>query len=372
MKRLVCFFDGTWDTADDKEVTNVVKLQRAILKTDGIHQLTHYEIGIASEYTGRLSFWAGVLSVGLGSRVQGGYRFLCEHYEAGDEIYLFGFSRGAFEARILVDLISFVGLIRRDANNRPEQAWSYYRRYRANPQHKKFHRLHENAHFPVRIKCVGVWDTVGTLGIPSVQRLSGSQIRPFPAIVDLGLQALAIDEPRGPYSPILWTTKRDAVIPQRQTVEQVWFPGSHDDVGGGGNSHALSDAALLWMAGRVTDTTDLAIDFAYLRATTAADPEGEQCWPTTGLYRVSGLVPYVRLIKQNLSALLPLRRFVFRGWRTNQLPRDELPVNEIVHESAIVRFGKIVPVRSGEEVRKQRYCPRSLKAIVHTRGKNSG
>ena len=70
MRRLVCFFDGTWKKADDKDVTNVVKLQRAILKSDaaGVEQSTHYELGIATEFTGRLSFWAGAMSLGWSAR----------------------------------------------------------------------------------------------------------------------------------------------------------------------------------------------------------------------------------------------------------------------------------------------------------------
>src|SRR5580700_9307188 len=139
MKRLVCFFDGTWDKPDGQDLTNVVKLQRVILPTDraGIQQLTHYEIGIATEYKGRLSFWAGVLSIGLRQRIEGAYRFICAHYQPGDELYVFGFSRGAYEARRLVELISVVGVANKDAPDRLAQAWTYYRRYRGNLGHKK-------------------------------------------------------------------------------------------------------------------------------------------------------------------------------------------------------------------------------------------
>jgi len=365
MKRLACFFDGTWDRSDSKNVTNVVKLQRAVPKTDhaGIEQITHYESGIATEYTGRLRFWAGVLSVGLGRRIQSAYRFLCEHYEPGDQIYLFGFSRGAFEARTLADLVYFVGIARRDALKLVPQAWRYYRRHRRAPR-RKLHRLRNDAHFPVRIGCVGVWDTVGTLGVPFARRHRESRISELPPIVDVGMHALAIDEPRGPYSPLLWSIEKKAVVPQHQIIEQAWFPGSHTDVGGGGPSSALSDAALLWLAERIGSTTDLVIDFDDLHARIAPDPMGEQCAPTTGLYRLSRLLPYIRLIKQEMRGLHPLRRVVLRGWRTNRLPREQMTVNEVVHDSAIARLDQFVPLRRGEDVQKHRYCPRSLRTAV--------
>jgi MFS transporter, UMF1 family len=364
MKRLVCFFDGTWDRPDQQYVTNVVKLQRATLTSDpaGIEQRVHYEFGIATEFSGQLSFFAGALSVGLGGRVRGAYRFLCESFEQGDEIYLFGFSRGAFEARSLAELIAVVGLLRKGSLDRIGQAWRHYRRYRDRPQQAKPHRQLPT-HVPP-IRCVGVWDTVGTLGIPFLQRRPTSHLRALPANVAIGLQALAIDEPRGAYRPMLWTHRKNAASPQSQIIEQAWFPGSHIDVGGGGAAHALSDAALLWMAERVGGLTGLAIDFNSLRATTAPDAQGEQCLPTTGLYRASRLVPYVRLIKQDLRALHPLRRLFLGGWRTNRLPREETSVNELVHDSAARRLGNIVPMRRGQRLMKRRYRPRSLSAAL--------
>ena len=90
MKRLVCFFDGTWNKPEDADQTNVVKLQRAVLAADagGIAQVVHYEVGIATESAlGQWTFAVGAIGFGVGSRIQGGYRFLCENYEAGDEIY---------------------------------------------------------------------------------------------------------------------------------------------------------------------------------------------------------------------------------------------------------------------------------------------
>src|SRR5947207_6720321 len=118
VKRLVCFFDGTWNKPEDANQTNVVKLQRAVLAADacGIAQVVHYEVGIATESSlGQLTFAVGAIGFGVGDRIRGGYRFLCENYEEGDEIYLIGFSRGAFQARSLAGLIALAGLVRATA-----------------------------------------------------------------------------------------------------------------------------------------------------------------------------------------------------------------------------------------------------------------
>jgi UMF1 family MFS transporter len=369
MKRLVCFLDGTWDTPDAAYVTNVVKLQRATRKADaaGVAQQVHYELGIAAEYTGRLSFLAGALSIGLGSRIRGAYRYLCEHFAPGDELYLFGFSRGAFEARSLAEFIAVVGLLRGESLDRIGQAWRYYRRHGETGEHRKLARLQAAAHYPVRIRCVGVWDTVGTLGAPLLRADRHRRFGRLADNVDVGLQALAIDEPRGSYRPLLWTAGRDAPAESTQIIEQQWFPGSHLDVGGGAPAHGLADAALLWMADRVGATTGLALDRDYLESIATPQATGEQCVPTVGIYRVSAFVPFVRLIGQDMRAVPPLRRLLLGGWRTSALTH-EAPVNERIDDSARQRFGKLVPMRRGATLRSRRYRPRSLRAAFGASG----
>jgi MFS transporter, UMF1 family len=368
MKRLACFFDGTWDSPQQKAVTNVVKLQRAMQTRDaaGIAQCAHYELGIAAEFTGRVRFWAGALSVGLSRRVRGAYGYLCENFLPGDEIYLFGFSRGAFEARRLAELIAVVGLLPAQSVDRARQIWRYYRRYRDDPEAEKLRQLHAAMHFPVRIRCIGVWDTVGNLALPFRSREGSRRLSTLPANVDVGLHALAIDEPRAAFAPLLWTQKRHAAPAAAQIIDQTWFPGSHADVGGGGGDSGLADAALMWMAERVSETTDLAIDFAYLSAIAKPDAEGEQRLPTTGIYRCSRLFPFVRLINQDMRAVPPLRRLLLGGWRTNRLPAAERSIGEHLHASAVARYGRIVPMRRGAAVRARRYRPRSLRGTMQT------
>jgi uncharacterized protein (DUF2235 family) len=253
VKRLVVLFDGTWNKpGNEDELTNVVKLHRAIPAADaqGVRQLTHYVVGIATEDLGQLTFTVGAIGFGVGNRIQRGLEFLCENYEPGDEIYLVGFSRGGFQARSLAGLIALAGVARSTAPETIADIWHYYEQNKLEPDPARLEALRKAAHFPVRIKCVAVWDTVGNLGIPFVRRglireLLGFHDTELSPLVDVGLHALAIDEPRGPFEPTLWTLKRGATLPEGQIVEQVWFPGSHANVGGGFKDSRLSDIALL-------------------------------------------------------------------------------------------------------------------------------
>ncbi len=373
MKRLVVLFDGTWNKpGNEDEITNVVKLQRFVPAADpqGVQQLAHYVVGIATEDLGRLTFTVGAIGFGVGDRVQRGYKFLCENYEDGDEIYVIGFSRGAFQARSLAGLIALAGIARSAAVETIAGVWSCYEDHKLAPDAARLADLRGVAHYPVRIKCVGVWDTVGNLGIPLVKKslikeLLGFHDTELSPLVDVGLHALAIDEPRGPFEPTLWTTKQGAALPAGQIIEQVWFPGSHANVGGGFRDCGLSDIALLWMAERITQTTGLAIDLAGLRNAAKPDPLAELVSPTSdGVYRVSHIFPFVRLIKQNRKAISPLRRALFGTWRASIVPADQMTANESIHESALARLGKRAPLRRGETVKQVVYHSANLAAAL--------
>ncbi len=153
--------------------------------------------------------------------------------------------------------------------------------------------------------------------------------------------------------------------PIGQTIEQVWFPGSHANVGGGFKDSTLSDIALQWMAERIGHTTGLAIDLAGLKASTSPDPMGELVSPTSDtIYRVSHIFPFVRLIKQNRRGISPLRRALFGAWRAGVVPAGETTVNESIHESALARFGKRAPQRRGETTSQVVYRPANLAAAL--------
>lgn len=257
-KRLVVCCDGTWNIADQRSPTNVTKLALAVAPVDasGREQRSYYHPGVGTRRFER--FFGGVFGYGLSRNVRDAYRFLVRNFVPGDEIFLFGFSRGAYTARSVAGFIRNAGILRRENEDRLDKAYLLYRN-RTNATHPRsvaatlFRRSYSHE---TRIRFIGVWDTVGALGIP----VSGNPLvnlinRRFEfhdtnlsSTVDAAFQALAIDERRGPFRPAIWAPQADELTDQR--VEQVWFAGTHGNVGGGYADHGLSDLALLWMADR--------------------------------------------------------------------------------------------------------------------------
>jgi uncharacterized protein (DUF2235 family) len=364
MKRLVCSLDGTWnDDGGEAPLTNVAKLNRAILFEDGrgVRQLTRYVVGIASSQDRGFSFLKGAIGFEVGDRIKAGYEFLSHVYEPGDEIYLFGFSRGAYEARSLASFITLFGVAKKGSNFSIDEAWSIYRRDEHKRNFDAVAKLSEDCHYPVRIRCLGVWDTVGNIGNPYwsmgwlSRKLDYHDTRLHDTI-DVALHALSIDETRSPFRPSLFTYPDDVQPPSRQTIEQRWFAGTHADVGGGWPETDLSDIALLWMAERIRAMTDLAIDIDMLKRQCRPDHLGLQhAGSTSRLFAMSRIKPYVRLLKEKLEAG-PLGR----KWRTNGIKRGLISLNEAIHESAISRLGQTVKEARGDLIRDIVYRPAAL------------
>ena len=373
MKRLVCCLDGTWNNDDAGAVpTNVVKLHRAVLPEDaaGVSQVSHYVKGIASANDIRAQFLKGAVGYEVGDRIRDGYRFFVDTYQPGDEIFLFGFSRGAFEARSLAGFITLFGIAKKDAGFSVDEAWALYRQSPSRRSAAALEKLRAAAHYPVRIKCVGVWDTVGNIGNPFFSsgllgrwtKFHDTRLHPS---IEVGLHALSIDEVRGPFRPSLWTRPRDAPPTPGQHVEQVWFAGSHANVGGGFPETELSDIALLWMAERANATAGLALDIDALLRAAKPNALGLQHASATGsLFKWSGRLPFIRLINQRAQAIPRLRRTLIGSWRSNKLERAEITVNERVHESVLARFGKTVNEATGETLNEIVYQPRNIAALI--------
>jgi len=376
MNRLVCCLDGTWNSDEKGSVlTNVVKLHRAVLPQDanGVRQVSHYVKGIVSEKDTHAQFLKGAVGLEVTDRIQQGYRFLSDSFDPGDEILLFGFSRGAFQARSLAGFIMLFGIAKKGGGFTVEEAWNLYRQPSGLRSTAALERLRACAHYPVRIKCVGVWDTVGNIGNPFFssgfigRRFQFHDTKLHPSI-GVGLHALSIDEVRGPFRPSLWTRPRNEAPAPNQHVEQVWFAGSHADVGGGFPETELSDIALLWMAERASATAGLAVDIDGLKRTTKPNPLGLQHASAIGaIFKWSGRFPFIRLINQNLRAIPWLRRMLIGSWRTNRVARADMTVNESVHASALARFGKTVNEASGEKLNEIVYRPRNLAAVIDAR-----
>ncbi|MEU4085455.1 DUF2235 domain-containing protein [Streptomyces aureus] len=257
-KRLVVCCDGTWNFADQPSRTNVAKVALSVLpgSVDGTEQRVYYHSGVGTNRWERLS--GAAFGVGLSPNVLDAYRFLVDTYEPDDELFLFGFSRGAFTARSLAGLVRNSGILRRDQADRIRQAWALYRDRKERPSgtastlFRRTYAREPDIHF------IGVWDTVGALGIPipdavwlrpAVNRFNrrwAFHDTDLSRCVKGAFHALAIDEQRSTFRPTLWH-QRPGAAEQGQELRQVWFAGVHCDVGGGYRATGLSDIPLLWM-----------------------------------------------------------------------------------------------------------------------------
>lgn len=271
-KKIVVCCDGTWNKADQEFPTNVMRFHSALIQDGG--QVAEYVRGVGSGDNRIKKLLAGAFGVGVSDRVREAYLDVARHYteqakpgEASekDEIFLLGFSRGAFTARSVAGMIHNVGIIRPELitdERVVDEAFAIYRsRRRASRKPRgdvavKFKRDNTWGVEPA-VHFVGVWDTVGALGIPlglrslnffsRRNRFHDSQLN---GGVKFAYHALALDERRRPFTPTLWTWKAGEKPAPGQTVEQVWFSGVHSDVGGGYEDTGLSDITLQWMADR--------------------------------------------------------------------------------------------------------------------------
>lgn len=269
MRNLIVCCDGTWNTAEQRDggvpvPTNVVRLFNSVAAkgTGGEEQVKYYHPGVGTEPDWWSRTKGGATGAGLDRNIISAYHWLCRTYRSDDRLFLFGFSRGAYTARSLAGLVACCGLLRLDGMT-PEDTWKdvthlFERGYRQRgmPGQEtqkdwikrgwKFHTSAGKTELPVYM--VGVWDTVGALGIPDDLGLinlfddaySFHDVKLSPQIQH-ARHAVALDEIRASFQPTLWAGANDA------RLKQVWFPGVHCDVGGGYRETGLADGALLWM-----------------------------------------------------------------------------------------------------------------------------
>jgi uncharacterized protein (DUF2235 family) len=234
----------------------VVKIARAIATADaaGQHQIVYYYDGVGTGGNFYDHIAGGAVGVGIDKNIKDIYRFLATNYGVGDELWLLGFSRGAYTVRSVAGLIRNSGLLVREHFDLYEEAYNLYRGRddATHPNSAMAQEFRRQYACEPRIRFVGVWDTVGALGIP-VQGLGtwSKDAYEFHDVelsswVDFAFQALAIDEKRQPFQASVWTRDNPDKTPN-QVLEQQWFPGVHCDVGGGYAEAGLSDAALAWI-----------------------------------------------------------------------------------------------------------------------------
>ncbi len=293
-KRLALCLDGTWNNPyqrkardDGSEVvkpSNPLKVARSILRWDEaeqISQITYYDTGVGAlgRYPGAsnaiMGFVDGVLGgawgAGFEANIEQAVSFLVNNYCEGDQVYVFGFSRGAAQARGLTHFLDWMGGIpsKRDAYFVP----FYFREYlrtagNGDPKNIRTATGHapDEPIIPVKIELLGVWDTVMALGSrfranegTSVAERS-FHVRDKPAAcVQNARQALAVDEQRYDFRPEIWLDHLEG-----QTLKQRWFPGVHSNVGGGYVKDGLANIPFRWLIGEAEDR-GLAMDKGFVK-----------------------------------------------------------------------------------------------------------
>lgn len=320
-KKLIVCCDGTWMDADSGWVkgkngrsghpqtpSNVTRIARAMKDQDDSHhqQIVYYQAGVGTGIGLYDHLIGGGTGAGLSENIREAYSFLVSNYSEHDKlkqpdsIFLLGFSRGAFTARSIGGFIGAVGILKKvampffyeifqdwaNAGNpkHPPRFFNTY--YRLNPelervqppiefigdktkinQYMQSYRdilLSHNLTTEANIKCIGVWDTVGALGIPInpiLQRMLPflpsfiREYRWFDTTIDdhveNAFQALGLDERRFPYSPAVWERPDDC----RTNLKQVWFAGAHSNVGGSYADQGMADLALVWMMDQLAGHT---------------------------------------------------------------------------------------------------------------------
>jgi len=286
MKKIALFSDGTGNSSSSPQKTNVWRTYHALDVSPGSSQIAFYDNGVGTSVFSVTAVLGLAFGWGLARNVRQIYGFLCRTYDPGDQIYGFGFSRGAFTMRVVIGLIASQGIVdrnraqnERDLDRLVACAYNEFRKNSFTPSLLSFllrplrdlwlntyHRLNGRSLYQADkniryrdqdgdeplIKFVGVWDTVDAYGLPIdeltrawdkvVWPLSANDRSPSPRI-GRACHALALDEQRESFEPMLWNEKGvgdDRLI-------QVWFPGVHSNVGGGYPDDGLAFISLDWM-----------------------------------------------------------------------------------------------------------------------------
>lgn len=286
-KRIIICCDGTWQDLEQAYPTNVAKMVQAIAPrcSEGSDQIVYYNEGLGTDQIrregslidGMIKWLGGGLGTGIDYKIQKAYTFLCLNYQPGDEIYLAGFSRGAYTIRCLAGLIYNAGLPHRQFIRMIPEAYALYRNASeaAKPSGSEAMRFRGNYGDRPPIKALCCWDTVASLGIPNLFKKLGlseklnkryqfhdCRINP---LIEHAFHAVAIDEDRKVFD----YTPMQASRPGQ--LSQVWFAGGHGSVGGGDESDRdLADRPLEWILDGVAEL-GLAIDTSKVEYGTAKD-----------------------------------------------------------------------------------------------------
>ena len=354
MKRLTVFLDGTWQRLTQSDPTNIAKLAQSVAHSDakGVSQIVFYNAGVgAMTVTDKAEkpLISGITGEGLDENLTAAYQFLSWNYTTGDEVYIFGFSRGAFTARSLCGLIRSGGLLHRPYMDMTQQAYQHYRD-RQHPDSDAATTFRRNYSYdPIPIAYVGLFDTVGQLGVPMSINRGKYKFHDLnlSSRVKSARQACALDEDRAVFPLTPWENLDDlnekaGYRPDDPAApyQQRWFPGGHGEVGGGTGS-MLSNIPLRWIAEGAA-RTGLAFTAETCPLALYSRPEYQNPladWtPPTGMLNLAGR--RARLLKKYKKQIKPS-------------PED---ISIMLTEAALARWRA--------ESLAPRYRPKALKALT--------
>ncbi|KAF8526346.1 hypothetical protein BU17DRAFT_40748 [Hysterangium stoloniferum] len=358
-KRLVVCCDGTWQDAlvidMPSKYTNILKLSRMMNLQDNrtnppIPQIVFYQAGVGTDPGIFMNLIAGATGASLGEKVQEAYAFIAHNYQPGDEIYLFGFSRGAYTARMIAALIGEIGILdKNDMDHFADIFLNYEKRAHITNETEKAQLSEKLAPFlsptakgrlradadgdKFTVKVLGVFDTVGALGLPRevsilphVETLFGFPDTYLGNHIEYAFQAMAIDEVRTDFE-VAKFHQTEIGREKGQVLKQVWFSGSHSDIGGGYQAHDLSDITLAWMAASIEQM--LSLDVGYMISL----PKPVGAWgtqaphdPITGIFQLASQTP------RSLPPLSP--------------PAPIFPTYESIHPSVLCQRDKVSNIKA--------------------------
>lgn len=335
MANIVICADGTWNRPEEDLAkdfpTNVLQLSRAIEPAqNGIKQHVFYDWGLGS-YHNRVS--AGATGRGIHKNIMDGYRYIVQNYAPGDKIFLFGFSRGAYTVRALSGLINNCGVLRRPDARLGAEAWKIYKSPAKKNRPSEFaaKRFREAHSHPSRnVHFVGVWDTVGALGIPfSLMGLFESHDEFYDtkmgANVSFARHALAIDEQREDFEPTIWLPRPGV------DLKQVWFAGVHSDVGGSyppdeETGIRASDTPLGWMLDEAHDA-GLIVE-PHLRASLTEGSQGKLHKSRKHVYRLKSPLHRPLVVKDKPTKIHPSVKIRYKADPKYRPPKLKALVEE--------------------------------------------
>ncbi|MCP4582659.1 MAG: DUF2235 domain-containing protein [candidate division Zixibacteria bacterium] len=331
-KRIVICADGTWNRPEKDikkdQPTNVLKLARAIkpFGSQNIPQQVFYDWGVGSYYG---NVRGGITGKGINKNIMDDYRYIVQNYSPGDELFFFGFSRGSYTVRSLCGLINNCGILRRPNAKLIETAFKHYKkpgRDYAPDGKKSLEFKRKFSHASKKVAFVGVWDTVGALGIPFsflgfLNRADEFYDTKMGPNIVIARHAMAIDEQRSDFEPTVWVPRPGV------SLKQVWFAGVHSDIGGTYPPDKRTNAKL----------ADIPLDWIMREATKA------------------GLTfePHLRdSLKPSYGATLhQSRRGIYRSKRAFHRPIDHEKGEILIHSSVKKRWERDPKYRPKELVK---------------------